>query len=70
MAITRHGRFSCMVIHVLDIDAIRIDKATQMTLDALADWTTATHACAKAVGKNDVFIPGEVTGGIALVHCT
>jgi alpha-1,3-glucan synthase len=55
--------FPCMVIQALDIDAIRIDKATQVTLDALADWTTATHACAKAVGKNNFFIPGEVTGG-------
>lgn len=56
-------KFSCMVIEALDIDAIRIDKATQVTLDALAEWTTATHACAKRFGKNNFFIPGEVTGG-------
>jgi alpha-1,3-glucan synthase len=55
--------FSCMFIEAMDIDGIRIDKATQVTLDALADWTTSTHACAKNVGKHNFFIPGEVTGG-------
>lgn len=55
--------FSCMAIEALDIDGIRIDKATQVTLDALADWTTSTHACAKRLGKRNFFIPGEVTGG-------
>ena len=56
-------KFSCMTIKALDIDAIRIDKATQLTLDAMTSWTTSTHACAKALGKNNFFIPGEVTGG-------
>ncbi|KAG8842358.1 Cell wall alpha-1,3-glucan synthase ags1, partial [Serendipita sp. 411] len=55
--------FSCLVIEALDIDGIRIDKATQVSLDALADWTTSTHACANSVGKHNFFIPGEVTGG-------
>jgi alpha-1,3-glucan synthase len=55
--------FPCMVIEALDIDGIRIDKATQITLDAVADWTTSTHECAKALGKSNFFIPGEVTGG-------
>lgn len=56
-------KFACMTIQTLDIDGIRIDKATQVTLDALADWTTSTHTCAKELGKNNFFIPGEVTGG-------
>ncbi|KAF7338273.1 Modular protein with glycoside hydrolase family 13 and glycosyltransferase family 5 domains [Mycena venus] len=55
--------FSCMAITALDIDAIRIDKATQVTVDALADWASSTRACAASLGKNNFFIPGEVTGG-------
>ncbi|KAF7323001.1 Modular protein with glycoside hydrolase family 13 and glycosyltransferase family 5 domains [Mycena chlorophos] len=55
--------FSCMAITALDIDAIRIDKATQVTLDALAEWATSTRACAAALGKKNFYIPGEVTGG-------
>lgn len=55
--------FSCMAIKALDIDSIRIDKATQVTIDALADWASSTRNCAKDLGKNNFFIPGEVTGG-------
>ncbi|KAF5390171.1 hypothetical protein D9757_002866 [Collybiopsis confluens] len=55
--------FSCMVITALDIDAIRIDKATQVTVDALANWATATRKCAFNLGKTNFYIPGEVTGG-------
>lgn len=56
-------KFACMVIKALDIDAIRIDKATQVTVDALASWGASTRACAAQVGKNNFFISGEVTGG-------
>ena len=52
-----------MAIKALDIDAIRVDKATQVTVDALASWASSTRACAAGVGKNNFFIPGEVTGG-------
>lgn len=55
--------FSCMAIRALDIDAIRIDKATQVTVDALASWASHTRACAAELGKTNFFIPGEVTGG-------
>jgi glycosidase len=55
--------FSCLAIKALDIDAIRIDKATQVTVDALASWATHTRACAAKLGKTNFFIPGEVTGG-------
>ncbi|KAM0746951.1 hypothetical protein T439DRAFT_383591 [Meredithblackwellia eburnea MCA 4105] len=55
--------FGCLIIQMLDIDAIRIDKATQMTLQFMADWSTATRDCARKVGKNNFFIPGEVTPG-------
>lgn len=56
-------RFSCMAIKALDIDAIRVDKATQVTVDALASWAASTRACASKVGKTNFFITGEVTGG-------
>ena len=55
--------FSCLAIKALDIDAIRIDKATQVTVDALAIWASSTRACAAKLGKTNFFIPGEVTGG-------
>lgn len=55
--------FSCIAIKALDFDAIRIDKATQVTVDALAQWSSSTRACAAKLGKNNFFIPGEVTGG-------
>ncbi|KZT42041.1 glycoside hydrolase family 13/glycosyltransferase family 5 protein [Sistotremastrum suecicum HHB10207 ss-3] len=55
--------FSCLAITALDIDGIRVDKATQVTLDALSDWATATRACAFNLGKKNFLIAGEVTGG-------
>ncbi|CAA7271667.1 unnamed protein product [Cyclocybe aegerita] len=55
--------FSCLAITALDLDAIRIDKATQVTVDALARWSASTRACATRLGKNNFFITGEVTGG-------
>ncbi|THG99779.1 hypothetical protein EW026_g2645 [Hermanssonia centrifuga] len=55
--------FACMTITALDIDAIRIDKATQVTVDALADWASSARACAASLGKTNFYIPGEVTGG-------
>lgn len=55
--------FSCLALKVLDFDAIRVDKSTQVTLDALATWATGVRKCASAVGKNNFFITGEVTGG-------
>lgn len=55
--------FSCMAIKALDLDAIRIDKATQVTVDALAEWSSRTRQCASDLGKKNFFIPGEVTGG-------
>ena len=42
---------------------IRIDKATQMTVAALADWASTTRNCATKLGKTNFYIPGEITGG-------
>ncbi|KAJ3781651.1 glycoside hydrolase family 13 and glycosyltransferase family 5 protein [Lentinula aff. detonsa] len=61
--VDRLMRFSCMVIEALDIDAIRVDKALQVTVDALAGWSRGTRGCAEGVGKGNFYIAGEVTGG-------
>ncbi|CAK5276043.1 unnamed protein product [Mycena citricolor] len=55
--------FSCMVVTALDIDAIRIDKSIQVTVDGLSSWATSTRACATKLGKTNFLITGEVTGG-------
>ncbi|TPX22463.1 hypothetical protein DIZ76_014335 [Coccidioides immitis] len=56
-------RHSCLIITQLDIDGIRYDKATQATIDALGDISSAYRACARKVGKTNFFLPGEITGG-------
>ena len=55
--------FACMAIEALDLDAIRIDKSTQVTVDALATWATSVRQCATNLGKKNFYITGEVTGG-------
>ncbi|CED84111.1 alpha--glucan synthase [Phaffia rhodozyma] len=54
---------ACMFIEAFDVDGIRIDKATQITVSASANWATATRECATKFGKKNFFINGEVTGG-------
>ena len=48
---------------MLDIDGFRIDKATQVTVDALGDFSEAMRQCAQIVGKKNFFITGEISGG-------
>ncbi|KAH8908249.1 hypothetical protein BR93DRAFT_895934 [Coniochaeta sp. PMI_546] len=55
--------FSCITIKMLDIDGFRYDKATQITVDALADHNEAVRKCAAGIGKKNFFLPGEITGG-------
>ena len=59
----RLQNFACIAITALDFDAIRVDKATQVTVDALSSWASSARACAAALGKNNFYITGEVTGG-------
>ncbi|CAL5869705.1 uncharacterized protein PFLUO_LOCUS3935 [Penicillium psychrofluorescens] len=59
-------RHSCMIINSLDIDGFRYDKATQSTVDALGDISSAYRECARQVGKKNFFIPGEITVGNTL----
>lgn len=59
-------RHSCMIIASLDIDGFRYDKATQATVDALGDISGAYRDCARQLGKENFFLPGEIGGGNAL----
>ncbi|KAJ6013120.1 hypothetical protein N7522_003475 [Penicillium canescens] len=59
-AITRH---SCLQIASLDIDGFRLDKAVQATLEPLSEMTAIYRECAKKFGKNNFFLPGEITSG-------
>jgi alpha-1,3-glucan synthase len=56
---------ACMTLKALDPDSIRIDKATQQTVDFVGKWGGAVKTCAASIGKNNFFIPGEmlVTSG-------
>lgn len=56
-------QMSCVTIGMLDIDGFRFDKATQVTVDAQANFTQFLRQCAKKYGKDNFFLPGEVTGG-------
>lgn len=56
-------RHSCMIIFSLDIDGFRYDKATQATVDALGDISSSYRECARRVGKDNFFLPGEITVG-------
>ncbi|RAL64964.1 hypothetical protein DID88_001554 [Monilinia fructigena] len=47
----------------LDIDGIRVDKATQITVDALGSFSHAVRECARSVGKKNFMVTGEITGG-------
>jgi alpha-1,3-glucan synthase len=58
--------FPCLAIKALDIDGIRVDKAIQVTVDALATWSTSVRNCAKACDKQNFLVAGEVVGGNTL----
>ncbi|KAG6819041.1 hypothetical protein H0H93_016019, partial [Arthromyces matolae] len=56
---------SCLIITALDFDAIRIDKATQIVVGSLVDWSQGVRRCAQELGKDNFFITGEVLGSDA-----
>jgi alpha-1,3-glucan synthase len=58
--ITQH---SCLQIASLDIDGFRFDKSVQSTLEPLSEMTAIYRKCAKKLGKNNFFLPGEITSG-------
>lgn len=55
--------FYCMMIGQLDIDGFRYDKAMQSTVDAMGHMNAAMRQCARKYGKQNFFLPGEITGG-------
>jgi alpha-1,3-glucan synthase len=55
--------FTCLTISMLDIDGFRLDKATQVTVDALAEFGASVRSCARNLGKENFFVTGEITGG-------
>ncbi|KAF2220931.1 hypothetical protein BDZ85DRAFT_297645 [Elsinoe ampelina] len=55
--------FHCMLVQGLDIDGFRIDKALQVTVDGQAEFNKGLRECARRVGKNNFFIPGEMVNG-------
>jgi alpha-1,3-glucan synthase len=59
------NHFSCMLIQGLDIDGFRMDKAMQITVDPLGNFSSFQRACAKNVGKNNFFVVGEIVNGNA-----
>ncbi|KAE8549991.1 hypothetical protein EYB25_008516 [Talaromyces marneffei] len=56
-------RHACIIIASLDVDGFRYDKATQATVDALGDMSEGWRQCARAHGKENFFLSGEITGG-------
>lgn len=55
--------FSCMWIKGLDIDGFRMDKAMQITIDPLGNFSSRIRDCASEFGKENFFIPGEIVNG-------
>lgn len=60
--------FSCMVITALDIDAMRLDKSLQVTLDALSIWSNGTRECAVGLGKENFYIAGRCFFCVVAFH--
>ncbi|EMC98218.1 glycosyltransferase family 5 protein [Baudoinia panamericana UAMH 10762] len=59
------NHFSCMMIQGLDIDGWRMDKAMQITVDSLGNFSSYQRQCAATVGKTNFFIAGEMVNGNA-----
>jgi alpha-1,3-glucan synthase len=57
---------SCMTIAMLDIDGYRLDKAVQITIDALSDFSNYQRQCAKRYGKENFLVIGELVADDAL----
>ncbi|KZN91053.1 Cell wall alpha-1,3-glucan synthase PcAgsD [Penicillium chrysogenum] len=54
---------SCLQIASLDIDGFRFDKSVQATLEPLSEMIASYRECAKKLGKENFFLPGEITSG-------
>jgi alpha-1,3-glucan synthase len=47
---------------MFDVDGFRIDKALQVTVDALAEFSEYQRDCARRHGKDNFLMVGEVVG--------
>lgn len=56
-------KLTCLTIQALDPDCFRIDKASQLTVNFSGRWGKALKTCARSLGKNNFFAPGEITDG-------
>nr|POE47199.1 cell wall alpha-1,3-glucan synthase ags1 [Quercus suber] len=59
------NHFSCLLIEGLDIDGFRMDKAMQVTVDSLGNFSNYQRECAGRVGKNNFMVVGEIVNGNA-----
>ena len=59
-------RHYCIMVAQLDIDGFRFDKAMQVTVDAQGAFSDHIRRCAMDLGKDNFFLPGEITGGNTL----
>ncbi|PLW45220.1 hypothetical protein PCASD_04029 [Puccinia coronata f. sp. avenae] len=55
------NKLACMAVKALDMDALRVDKATQQSLEFMGRWGGALRSCAKELGKTNFFITGEIS---------
>ena len=53
---------SCLALKALDFDGIRVDKATQVTLDATSIWAVGVQECAVKLWKKNTSTTSEVAG--------
>lgn len=59
------NHFSCMLIQGLDIDGFRMDKAMQITVDSLGNFSNYQRECALELGKKNFMVVGEIVNGNA-----
>ncbi|KAA1077051.1 Cell wall alpha-1,3-glucan synthase ags1 [Puccinia graminis f. sp. tritici] len=60
---TKLEKLACMTVKALDMDALRVDKATQQSLEFMGKWGGSLRTCAKDLGKTNFFITGEISDG-------
>lgn len=58
--------FSCMTLNQLDFDGFRVDKGLQVTVDPQGHWSDYMRQCARKLGKENFYIPGEIVAGNTL----
>jgi alpha-1,3-glucan synthase len=57
------AKLVCLTIEGLDVDGIRVDKVTQMTINFMKVLGPKVRECAAAVNKTNFLLTGEITSG-------